>query len=115
MRRPVASMTLSGTAIVIGRQWRGMMDDCRFDGLTRLLANGSSRRTALRAFAVGLAGSAMAALGGEAGAKDKIGRCGEPGTRCKQDREGDNGCCSGSCCQGTCCGENAACTDQGCC
>jgi hypothetical protein len=52
------------------------MDDHRFDTLTRALAAGTPRRTALRLLGAGLAASAVALTGREAGAqRGQIGIC----------------------------------------
>ena len=98
------------------------MDNCRFDNLTREVATRTDRRTAVKAFAGGLA--ALAALArielglaqeGEVGIESN---CTLNGNRCREDRE----CCSLRCRQSNgrkrckCAGSGASCrADAGCC
>ncbi len=69
------------------------MDGSRFDGITRALAAGRTRRHALQ----GLAGSAIAGLLGLAGSEDAAATCVGPG------KKGCDGPNNKKCCQGTTC------------
>ena len=80
------------------------MDPRGFDALTRKLATGASRRTALRAIAGGGLASALALIGGRGAAAQDIGTaadegtCRAPGDNCS----GDVDCCSERCSSGRC-------------
>jgi hypothetical protein len=105
------------------------MDDKHFDGLARIVASGSSRRTALRllggsALATGLArlglGTAVAAPVGitddrDANCRGSCDQCSGDGQCCSERCEGgqcqckqrgrcshDRACCSGRCSRGRC-------------
>ncbi len=72
------------------------MDHNRFDDLTRALAQGTSRRQALRLLGGSLAGGLLAALGvGQVAAEDT---CKPNGKKCRKDAQ----CCSKNCVDGTC-------------
>ena len=80
------------------------MDPRGFDALTRKLATGASRRTALRAIAGGGLASALALIGGRGAAAPletaghNPGTCRAPGDVCN----GDADCCSERCSTGRC-------------
>jgi len=71
------------------------MDGLRFDGITRALATGTTRRHTL----LGVAGSAIAGLLGFTGIEDAAAACIKPGKKgC--DGPKDKKCCKGATCQG---------------
>ncbi len=63
----------------------------RFDELTKLMAQSTTRRAALKRFGVGLAGVALAGLGFNNEAR--AGNCKPQGSKCTSNAE----CCSGYC------------------
>ena len=67
------------------------MDEARFDRMTRILAHGHSRRSALRLLAAGAIAALGAGLGVEAAPAQTT--CKPPGGKCS--RHGQ--CCSGAC------------------
>jgi len=68
--------------------------DKQFDELSKSLAEGVSRRQALRKFGVGLAGALLAAIGLSASTRsDGARRCKNSGQHCVRDYE----CCFGFC------------------
>lgn len=69
------------------------MDGTRFDGLTRALATGATRRRTL----LGVAGSALAGLLGLAGIEEAAAACVKAG------KKGCNGPKNGKCCDGARC------------
>jgi hypothetical protein len=84
------------------------VDGQRFDGITRALAPGLSRRGALRTLGGGLVGAALAALAGRGDASAGPSLCRETGQVCGRDGSGKE-CCSGSCCGGLCCDKREVC------
>ena len=94
------------------------MDDCRFDNWTRMVAEQTDRRSAVKGIAGGVA--ALAALAraqvGLAQDADVIleANCKGSGGKCKNNRD----CCSKNCKKGKCecSGQGKSCKrDQGCC
>src|SRR5262245_59154306 len=82
------------------------MDGSRFDVMTQLVANSTSRRGILRTLGAGALGGLGALLGGgEAGA------CAPADGRCPR----GIGCCSGRCCNGVCCDYGEVCRGGVCC
>ena len=77
------------------------MDGQTFDRIAKALAEGRSRRSVVRALAGGVAGGALAWLGGTAGA---AGRCRTVGQACKTNED---------CCPGPTRNGNVACTPTG--
>lgn len=81
---------------------RSDMDGSRFDGITRALATGRTRRHALQ----GLAASAIVGLLGLAGIEDAA-ACRKTGKSCTDDKKNGD-CCSGICRKGKCRSNRAA-------
>ena len=76
------------------------MDSKGFDSLTKKLADGASRRGALRALAGGAAATALGVFG-----LGKVAEVGAAGEQCRAAREfcnGDRDCCSEICREGAC-------------
>jgi hypothetical protein len=96
------------------------MDDDRFDNLTKRLATGTSRRTALKALAAGAIGAFVSATrGNDAAAK----RSCTSNADCSKDPVAGQICLGGECCSKArrcngdtvCCDQGQYCTEQGCC
>jgi hypothetical protein len=78
------------------------MTNTHFDGISRQLAAGTSRRQALRLIAGGLGASVLTMVGAAPAVAE---RCRRAGERCNAKRP----CCTGVCCGNVCCADGQVC------